>query len=104
MASGRLGKADLAANTDVTLFTVASESVATVNINVCNRGAVNALVRIAIREGALGAADYIEYDAIVPPNGVIERTGIVMSAGEAVVCRAGAAGVSARVHGFEEKV
>ncbi len=104
MASGRLGKADLAANTDVTLFTVTNDNVATVNINVCNRGANNALVRIAIREGALAMSDYIEYDAIVPPNGVIERTGIVMSAGESVVCRAGTAGVSVRVHGFEEKL
>ena len=59
-------------------------------------------VRIAIRSAALADADYIEYDAKLPANGVIERTGIALSAGEIVTVRASAPGVSARVHGFEE--
>jgi hypothetical protein len=102
MASGRLGKASLTANNDTDLYAVPAGTVATVNVNLCNTGSTTAKVRLAVRSGALAAPDYIEYDAEIPANGVLERTGIVLGAGETVVARSSTAGVSARVHGFEE--
>ena len=102
MPSGKLGKAALAATTDTDLYTVPAGTVATANINLCNRTSAAVTVRISIRSAALADADYIEYDAKLPANGVIERTGIALSAGEIVTVRASAPGVSARVHGFEE--
>lgn len=100
--SGRLGKAALAANADTDVYTVPAGTVATANVNFCNRGSVAARVRLAVRNGAIGNADYIEFDADVPPNGVLERTGLVLDAGEIVTVRANTNDVSVRVHGFEE--
>ena len=102
MASGKFGKAALAATADTDIYTVPAETVATASINLCNRTSAPIAVRIAVRTGALGDSDYIEYDAKVPANGVLERTGIVMSAGEVLTVRAAAAGISVRAHGFEE--
>ena len=102
MASGKFGKAALTAATDTDLYTVPAGTVATVNVNLCNRAAAAVKVRIAIRTAALADADYLEYDASLPAGGVLERTGIAMSAGETLTVRAAAAGVSARAHGFEE--
>ncbi len=102
MASGKLGKAALAAAADTDLYTVPAGTVATANINLCNRTSAAVTVRLAIRSAALADADYIEYDAALPANGVLERTGIALSAGETITVRASAAGVSARAHGFEE--
>lgn len=102
MASGRFGKADLTANTDVDVYTVPVGVVATANVNLCNRTGAAIKARIAIRSGTLADSDYIEFDANIPANGVLERTGIALAAGEVITCRANAAGVSVRVHGFEE--
>jgi len=100
--SGRLGKANLAANTNTDLYTVPADTIATANINLCNRTDSEITARIAIRNGDLGDADYLEYDTSIPAHGVLERSGMVMSAGETIVAYASAAGVSVRVHGFEE--
>ena len=104
MASGNLGSAALAANADTLLYTVPAGKVTTLNINCCNRdSAASAKVRIAIGVGANPAnADYIEYDAPVLGNGVLERSGIVCGAGEKVWVRADTPNVSTRIHGFEE--
>lgn len=102
MASGKFGKAALVANADTDLYTVPAATVATASVNLCNRTTAVIAVRLAVRSGALAETDYIEYDTKVPPNGVLERTGIVMSAGEVLTVRAAAAGISVRAHGFEE--
>jgi len=100
--SGRLGRANLAANTNVDLYTVPANTLATANISLCNRTANPIAVRLAVRTGDITASCYIEYDVPIPGYGILERTGIVMSAGETVTLRASAAGISARAHGFEE--
>lgn len=102
MASGRFGKADLTAGSDTDIFTVGGGKVATANVNFCNRTAAPVKVRLAIRSGTLVASDYLEYDAVIPPGGALERTGLAMAAGEVIVARADVAGVSVRAHGFEE--
>jgi len=100
--SGLLGKADLAANTDTSLYAVPDDTVATVNLNLCNRSAAAVSVRIAVHTGALSNADYLEYDSLIPARGLLERTGLAMSAGETLTVRASGTGISARAHGFEE--
>ena len=103
MSSGKLGSADLVAAADILLYTCPALKLATVNINLCNRGTVATTVRIAIGTGGAPAAtDYLEYETPLPGPGVLERTGIVMSAGEKLWVRAVLATVSARAHGFEE--
>ncbi len=103
--SGRLGIADLAATTDTTIYAVPGTKIATVNVSFCNRGGAAAKIRLAMVDGAVGDLadeDYLEYDADVPANGVLERTGIALSGGETVIARSDVVDVSVRVHGFEE--
>ena len=105
MANGRLGVADLAATTDTSIYIVPATLIASVTVSIVNRNASAATIRLAIVDGAVGALaneDYIEYDVNVPANGILERTGIVMSTAENIVVRSSLANVSVRVHGFEE--
>ncbi len=102
MSSERLGKADLAAATNTDLYTVPAGTVATAFVAFCNRTSADINVRLAVRSAALANTDYLEYDATVPANGALERTGIALGAGEIVTVYAAAIGVSVRVHGFEE--
>lgn len=104
---GRLGAADLAATTNTGVYSVPSARKATVTVSLCNRSGSSVTVRLAHVDGAAGAladADYIEYGATLPPGGVIERSGITMTATHTLVVYASAVGVSAVVHGIEEDV
>jgi hypothetical protein len=102
MATGRLGTADLAAATDTTVYTVPSSTFAVVTVSLCNRSATARTVRIAICDtGTPGDDEYVEYDAEVLANGVLERTGLVLDAGKLLVVRSSGIDVSAVVYGIE---
>ena len=102
MASGRFGKANPAANADTDLYTVPVGMVATANVCFCNRTSAPVSVRLAVRSSAIADSDYLEFGTTIPANGILERTGIAMTAGEIITVRTSAAGVSVRAHGFEE--
>ena len=103
MATGRLGASDLSATTNTTICTVTSGKVAALTVNICNRSASSVTVRLALAAtDTPGATEWIEYDALVPGNGVLERTGIVLDAGKKVVAYASATGVSVVAWGYEE--
>lgn len=111
MASGRLGKALLAANTDTTLYTAPPGIVATATVGLCNTGSTSASVRLAVTTAAAPVpGDYLEYEVVLGPAGVpgsinlLERTGIVLGPGEMLIARASTGAVSVRAHGFEESV
>lgn len=105
MASGLLGKAALAANTDTVLCTGAVGKVTTATVSLCNTGTSSASVRLAIGNGTAAAAgDYLAYEIVIPASGFFERTGLVISAGENIIVRSSTAAVSARAHGFDEDV
>lgn len=100
---GMLGRLDVPAGADAALYTCAAGAGATLNLSMCNRTASVATVRVAITSGGAPApADYVEYDTQLPANGILERTGLVMTAGEKLYVRADIAGISARAHGFEK--
>jgi hypothetical protein len=100
MASGLLGKADLAAATDTLLFT-AGATPQTFNVRFANRNAAAVKVRVAIGTGgAPAAADYVDYDVAVQALGILEDTGLVASSGEKVWARSDTANVSVRAHGM----
>ena len=81
MASGILGSSDLSANTNTTIYTVPADTYSVITVNFCNRGTNTANIRLSTSTGDTpGAADYLEYDVSVGPNGVLERTGIVIDA------------------------
>lgn len=103
MASGLLGKASLAATTETVLYAVPDNTVAVATVSLCNTTAAPLTARLAIANTtAAGAADYLAYDLSIPGGGFFERGGIALSAGEKIIVRGSAAGLSARAHGFEE--
>lgn len=107
MSSGRLGAADIAAATNTVIYTAPAGGVATVSVNISNRNSLgtNILVRLAFINGGIGAlsdADYVEYDTQILSGEVLERTGIVMAAGQTIVIYSDLASVSAQVWGWEE--
>jgi len=105
MASGILGKADLALATDTIVYAVPTNpvTVATVNVSLCNRTAAAITVNLAIAAIVTPTtSEYLEFGVSIPANGVLERTGVVISSGDNVVANAAAAGVTCIVTGFEE--
>ena len=102
MASGRFGKVNLAANADTDIYTCPAGMVATASVCFANRTETPIKVRLAVRNGAISLPDYIYYDVTCPANGILERTQVVLGAGEIITVRADAAGMSVRAHGFEE--
>ena len=104
MANGVLGRVSLASTTLTTVYTVPVSTLAYVNINVANRTASNAAVRIALAQtaGSPSDAEYIEYDSFVAPNGILERTGLVLDAGWSVVAYSDKANVSVQAYGIEQ--
>lgn len=99
---GKIGSANLAANTDTDLTGgVGVTENMVVNVCLVNRGTAFVKVRVAIGTGVSPAnTDYLEYDTIMLANGVLERTGIVISSGEKIWVRTDTATVSVRVHGL----
>lgn len=101
--SGRLGSASLSATTNTTIYTVPTGKTATVTVNLCNTGATATTVRLAVALADTPVAgERIEYGVSLPANGVLERGGIVLGAGQKIVAYAGAVGVDVNVWGFEE--
>jgi len=104
MASGVLGSLDVLLAGGV-VYTVPSAgvSVATTNINLCNRTATAITVDLAVSNTATPTLDeYIEFGASIPANGVLERTAVVLGPGKNVYIKPSAAGISCVVMGFEE--
>jgi len=104
MANGVLGRVSLASTTLTTVYTVPIGFLSYANVNITNRTGASAAVRIAIAQTAAAPldAEYIEYDSYVAPNGVLERTGLVLDAGWSIVAYSDKANVSVQAYGIEQ--
>ena len=102
MSLKHLGKADLSATTNTSVFTVGSGKEALVNVNVCNRNASAVTVRLANADGSTPSNDeYIEYDYSLAANQSFQRTGIHMQAAQIIVAYGSATNISVVVDGLE---
>ena len=102
MATGRLAAADVVAATNTTVYTCPASTYAVVAINICNRGASAAALRIAIADADTPTVgEYIEYDVDVFSKNVLERTGLVLAASQRIVVYSSSADISAVVVGIE---
>ena len=103
MATGTLGQSNPAAVTNTTVYTVPVGKNAVFNISVANSSGTPIAVRLAIAAAATPtAAEYIEYDTIILGNSVLERGGLVASAGKLVVAYSSTAAAAVNVYGYEE--
>mgnify|MGYP006271163467 FL=1 len=102
MATGRLAASAIPATTNTTVYTVPSGYYSVCNISIVNRNSSAINLRLAMAaSGTPNAEEWIEYDTIIIPNGVFERTGLVMQAGLNLVVYSSAATVGCTVYGIE---
>lgn len=107
MANGILGSADLAATTYTGIYLVPVDTFSVVTVSMVNKNSTSVTVRIAIAKtdptGATTpvADDYLEYDTEILPNGVLERTGIVIDASRHVFAYSSSANTGVMVYGIE---
>jgi hypothetical protein len=84
MATGRLGVAAPSATTWTQVYAVPATTFAVLTLSICNRGGTAAQVRVAVTTtaapGTPANTEFVEYDATIIANGVLERSGIVMDA------------------------
>lgn len=104
---GRLGAAALAATTDTAVYVVPAGRKATATLNLCNRSATDATVRVAMIDGAIGTLaneDYLAFDIPLPGNGQYQLDRLTLTATHTLMVRASTANVSAVAFGVEEDV
>ena len=103
MPTGRLGVFAIPAAQNTTVYTVQTGLYAICNVSIVNRNASSTInLRVAMSaSGTPNPEEWIEYDTIVIPNGVYERTGLVMQAGLNIVVYSSTANVGCTVYGIE---
>jgi hypothetical protein len=102
MPTGILGQSNPAANTNTTVYTVPATKTTTFNVSIVNMGSVNSIIKLAVSTtGTPTASEYIEFQTILPPAGVLERGGIVAQEFKNIVVNSSTANVSVSVYGFE---
>lgn len=104
MATGRLATpAQLAATTNTTVYTVPIGYYAVFNVSFTNTGTAATTIRLAMAvTGTPGTAEWIEYDTVVNPKGVFERTGLLAGPGLNIVAwTSTGSAVNVTVYGIE---
>ncbi len=102
MATGKLAAVDITAATYTEIYQCPANNFAVVTVSVCNRGSVPSEIRLTASDDfPPGSPDYIEFDTSLSANGVLERTGIVLAAGQRISARSSSADVSIVVYGIE---
>jgi hypothetical protein len=102
MATGRLGVTALPTTTNTTVYTVPTGYYSVFNVSITNRNTTAVTVRMALATSSSpNDQDWIEFDTVIAPKGVFERTGLVAQAGINVVVWSSADAVGATVYGIE---
>ena len=102
MANGLQARSKPNGATDTNLFVATTPIVVTLNIcNLNTSGAEEAYVSVVPSGDAAGQAHLIENSTDVAAKGVIERTGIVLAAGDAIIVKSAAGNLSFNVWGVE---
>lgn len=113
MATGILYTGTLAATTATTTYSVPNNTYTICNVSFTNTGTSAATIRLYLGTslgtagsptGALVPSEAVEYDTVIPPKGVFERTGLVLGASTGakyVTAYASTANVNVNIYGIE---
>jgi hypothetical protein len=113
MATGILYTGTLGTTTATTLYMVPNTTYTVCNVSFTNTGTTAATIRLYIGTslgtagsptGSLVPSEAIEYDTVVAPKGVFERTGIVLSStsgAKYITGYASTATVNVNIYGIE---
>lgn len=102
MPTGKLASIDITAATYTEIYQCPPNTFAVVTVSVCNRGNTASLIRMTVSDNfPPSLPDYLEFDTSLAAKGVLERTGIVLSAGQRISARSSSADVSIVVYGIE---
>ena len=108
MATGILARGTLTNNVAQNIYSIPADAeggYAVVKVQMMNMGISDANCRIALHGSSLTDADYLEYDVAVVPRGLIERSGVVVGAGQAITLwTTNSDSVTFTVHGTEVNV
>jgi hypothetical protein len=107
MSTGILGARTLLAGTAQNIYVNNNNDAAVISINVCNFNYITTRISIAlstIGHSGVTANEWIEFDAELLGKGVLERSGVVVGAGQYIVVRSTETNVSAQVWGVETGV
>lgn len=98
-----LGQANVAANTDTTLYTVPASTNTNVTLHVTNVGVTTFTYRVALvlSGDTLGLKHYVAYEAAAPVGSIIQFTALTLNAGDQIVVRANGTGMSFTACGIE---
>jgi hypothetical protein len=86
------------------LYTVGSNTYGVYNVSFTNTGASTANIRLVVGAStylAVTASEIIEYQTAVVPNGVFERTGLVLQAGTNIVVSSTGTAMNVNIYGIE---
>lgn len=103
MAGKRLASANIStADSPTQVYRVPENSEVSANILITNRKFSDVRVRVSIGDNASPEnKDYIEYNVIIPGNGILERTGLIIGSLERVIVESDQSDLTVRIHGYE---
>lgn len=105
MATGRLAAEDLTAATLTTLYTVPADTYTVASVNLCNRAATETNISLALADADTPVnGEYIEFETQLLSKNVLERNGVVLTAGQKIVALSSVTGTSAVVVGIETSI
>ena len=101
--NGILASESLAAVTYTPIYGPPVDTFSVVTVNICNKNATAINIRIAFAQDPSipAAGDYIEYNTQILPNGVLERSGIVIENGRTIYAYSTSANTDVVVYGIE---
>jgi hypothetical protein len=85
--AGRLGTPQILATTDLTeIYEIGAGFFGIVNVSITNRTDSDLSIKLATSDSSTPEpAEYIEWNTVIIPRGVLERTGIILQAGRKIL-------------------
>ena len=102
MATGRLATFQVGSS-NTTLYNVPTGYYAIANVSITNQNTTSVTLKLAMASTATpNPSEWIEWNTVIPGNGVFERTGLVLNPGLNIVgVSSNASGVFSTVYGIE---